>query len=66
MNETATHPATDVCEACKHWNQIASSEGECRRHSPQALAFVVDSETRFDSRFPTTAAADWCGDFERR
>ena len=66
MSQTTTRPATAVCSACKHWNSQSSNEGECRRHSPQALAFVVDSETKYESRFPVTKANDWCGDFEAR
>jgi hypothetical protein len=65
MSQTTSHSATEVCSACKHWNSKASNEGECRRHSPQALVFVVDAETKFESRFPVTQASDWCGEFEK-
>ena len=65
MNTTTEHSATVVCAACKHWNKIDSADkGECRRHAPQSLVFTIDSKTRFESRFPVTAANDWCGDFE--
>ena len=66
MNATTPHSATAVCSECKHWNASANAEkGECRRHAPQSLVFTVDSETKFESRFPVTASSDWCGDFEK-
>ena len=65
MSNTATRPATAVCSSCKHWNSQSDNKGECRRYAPQALAFVVDSETKFESRFPVTAASEWCGEFEQ-
>ncbi|MEM9446127.1 MAG: hypothetical protein AAGA18_12340 [Verrucomicrobiota bacterium] len=52
-----------TCESCKHWNS-KGSEGECRRHAPQTIVFELDSETRIESRFPTTQKDDWCGDHE--
>jgi hypothetical protein len=64
---TTTKAATCTCADCKHWsNQAKASEGECRRHAPQALVFVIDAKTKFESRFPATQAGDWCGDFEKR
>ena len=65
MSNQATRPATSVCSACKHWSHQASAEqGECRRHAPQTLVFTIDSKTQFESRFPITHSADWCGEFE--
>ncbi|MGJ8633176.1 MAG: hypothetical protein ACSHX7_04590 [Luteolibacter sp.] len=55
---------TAACSKCAHWNTTAADKGECRRSAPQALVFTVDNETKFESRFPTTAAADWCGEFQ--
>jgi hypothetical protein len=65
MTPIITHSATEVCSACKHWNNKSADEGECRRYSPQALVFVVDDETKYETRFPVTQAIDWCGEFER-
>ena len=42
---------------------MEDSHGECRRHAPQTVAFEVDDEVKFESKFPVTAAEDWCGDF---
>lgn len=65
MSKTATQSAT--CSSCKHWsNQANASQGECRRHAPQALVFVIDAQTKYESRFPATKAEDWCGDFDKR
>ncbi len=55
-----------ACQACIHWNSKVDSKGECRRHAPQTIAFEVDDEVKVESRFPTTAAEDWCGDFEAK
>ena len=55
---------TKACADCTHWNARSSTEGECRRHAPQTIAFEVDDTLRVESRFPATAATDWCGDFE--
>lgn len=65
MNTTtpAQAASTARCENCNYWNAKASAEGECRRHAPQTIAFTVDDSTKFESRFPVTKAADWCGDF---
>jgi hypothetical protein len=40
-----------------------ATQGECRRHAPQAIVFNVDGSLKFESRFPQTAAEDWCGGF---
>lgn len=63
---TATQSATKVCANCTHWNQSEASAGECRRHAPQTVVFNVDANVKFESRFPVTKAADWCGDFQIR
>lgn len=66
MNATIQHSAGAVCSTCKHWNKTEDAgKGECRRHAPQSLVFTIDRKTRFESRFPVTAASDWCGDFEK-
>lgn len=61
---TATQ--TKTCAGCAHWNEKGDGNGECRRHAPQTIAFEVDDDVRVESRFPTTAADDWCGDFEKK
>lgn len=55
--------ATKACSACAHYNSVSASLGECRRHSPQTVAFRVDETTKFESRFPTIKPSDWCGEF---
>lgn len=64
MNATTT--TTKACAACAHWKASASNDGECRRHAPQMITFEVDDEVKVESRFPTTASDDWCGDFEAK
>lgn len=59
--KTATQ--TRACGKCIYWNAMDSDKGECRRHAPQTIAFEVDEEIRFESKFPVTASNDWCGDF---
>ncbi|MGH8017002.1 MAG: hypothetical protein ACREIA_01720 [Opitutaceae bacterium] len=63
---TTTHPtaeATALCGQCTYWKNVDSNTGECRRHAPQTIAFTVDQDLKFESRFPRTKASDWCGDF---
>jgi len=55
---------TDTCATCTYWNAKASDTGDCRRQPPQAISFEVDSETKFETRFPETAGSDWCGEFK--
>jgi hypothetical protein len=52
-----------ACGACTFWKHTESDKGECHRHAPQAIVFNVDGRVKFESRFPVTAGADWCGDF---
>lgn len=56
---------TRACANCAYWKALAESTGECRRHAPQTIAFEVDEEVKFESKFPVTAGSDWCGDFEK-
>lgn len=63
LTSTAPALATKACAACAHFNPVSEAHGECRRHSPQTVAFQVDEQTRFESRFPTIKATDWCGEF---
>ena len=56
---------TKSCAQCAHWNALDNSTGECRRHAPQTIAFEVDEEVKFESKFPVTAGNDWCGDFSK-
>jgi len=55
---------TESCAKCTYWNSSAADSGECRRQPPQAISFKVDSETKFETRFPVTAGSDWCGEFK--
>jgi len=61
----ATTATTTIrsCAICTYWQPTKESEGECRRHAPQTVAFKVDEDLKFESRFPATKAQDWCGDF---
>lgn len=49
------------CADCKFWNALSAANraglalAECRRHAPR---------TGRDGRWPYTASADFCGDFE--
>ncbi len=65
---TTTTPTAEsaTCSKCKYWNAVESDQGECRVRAPQTIAFNIDEETRFETRFPATAASDWCGEFEAR
>jgi acid phosphatase class B len=58
-----TTTVTRACGKCIHWNKLKSGDGECRRHAPQTVAFEIDDEVKFESKFPVTASEDWCGDF---
>lgn len=64
---TTTTPKISIaakCESCTYWQAKSSAtSGECRRHAPQTIAFTVDAGVKFESRFPETKAADWCGDY---
>lgn len=55
--------ATKACAVCAHYNAVSASLGECRRHSPQTIAFRIDENTKFESRFPNIKPTDWCGEF---
>lgn len=61
--ETTTQSKTDTCSQCNHWKATSAAEGQCRRNPPQAVSFKVDDEVKFETRFPVTAADDWCGEF---
>ena len=52
-----------ACGNCTYWNVLENGNGECRRHAPQTIAFEVDEEVKFESKFPVVTAEDWCGDF---
>ncbi|WP_442891210.1 hypothetical protein [Congregicoccus parvus] len=60
---TSTTTVAKACSACAYWKSSSATFGECRRHAPQTVVFKVDADTKFESRFPETKAADWCGDF---
>lgn len=62
MNTNITQ--TKACAACANWNETSANQGECRAHSPQLITFEIDDSVKVESRFPTTSASDWCGDFE--
>jgi hypothetical protein len=58
--------ATAICQVCAFWKNSEPTQGECHRHAPQAIVFNVDGSLKFESRFPQTAAEDWCGDFSAK
>ncbi len=59
-------PVAKTCAACAHYQAVAASAGECRRHAPQTVTFHVDAGVKFESRFPAVKAADWCGDYQAK
>lgn len=61
-----TKTINKTCSACAYWKQLEGETGECRVRAPQAIAFIVDAETKVETRFPSTAATDWCGEFDAR
>ena len=61
-----TQTITKNCQACAYWNGASSEKGECRRHAPQNIVFKVNEEVSVESRFPTTSASDWCGDYSAK
>jgi len=66
MNTLAQKSTSAQCQSCTYWQAKAdTSTGECRRHAPQTVAFNVDDGVKFESRFPLTKAADWCGDYAK-
>jgi len=71
MSTQAQSPAISIaakCESCTYWQTKAETDntGECRRHAPQTIAFSVDDDVKFASRFPLTKPEDWCGDYAAR
>lgn len=60
---TKTIAKVKACSSCTHYKATAATKGECRRHAPQTIAFNVDDKVKFESRFPSTKATDWCGEF---
>ena len=61
----ASVAAAAKCASCTYWEAKAGTSGECRRHAPQTIAFTVDTDVKFESRFPLTKASDWCGDYSK-
>ena len=60
---TTTETAAKTCVNCANWSAKDGDQGECRVRAPQLVAFRVDENTEFVSRFPLTASTDWCGEF---
>lgn len=60
---TQTATSTRQCASCSFWQSQSGDNGECRRRAPQPIAFKVDEDVRYEARFPTTTAADWCGEY---
>lgn len=58
-----TQTAAKACANCIHYKVTSATDGECRRRAPQTIVFNVDEKVKFESRFPTTKANDWCGEF---
>ncbi len=65
MSTTAS-TSTKTCSSCAHWKAEENNNGECRRHAPQVVSFEIDSSLSIESKFPTTSASDWCGDYEEK
>jgi hypothetical protein len=65
MTTTATTTAK-ACASCAHYQATTATAGECRRNAPQTVVFQVDQTTKFESRFPSTHATAWCGEFLAR
>lgn len=59
----STATVSKSCATCAYWNSADAAAGQCRRHAPTTVAFKVDDATKFESHFPETKAADWCGDY---
>lgn len=55
-----------TCNACAFWKDTGADSGECRVNPPQAIAVNIDAQTRIETKFPVTAADDWCGEFEAK
>jgi len=54
------------CRDCRFWETLdglARSVGFCRRHPPQA---VRNEDNEWDSVWPETLGADWCGEAQPR
>jgi hypothetical protein len=61
---TSEATQTKACQSCVYWDAQAGTEkGLCRRNAPQSIVFEVDDETQFVTRFPETAAEEWCGEY---
>jgi hypothetical protein len=48
----------EACENCAFWapRHLDEAEGQCHRYPPA-------SDARTGHEWPTTASADWCGEF---
>jgi hypothetical protein len=62
---TKTKAAAKTCASCSFYKEKTATKGECRRRAPQTVVFQVDEKTKFDSRFPSTKATDWCGEYAK-
>ena len=62
----STKTTETSCQLCAYWKTSSNDKGECRRHAPQTIVFKVDSDIKFESHFPVTKGADWCGDFSSK
>ncbi len=62
---TKTAAKTKACATCTHFKATTTTKGECRRHAPQTVVFNVDDKVKFESRFPSTKATDWCGEYTK-
>lgn len=53
----------DTCNTCRFWERAKHGKlGQCRTRSP---VVVVAGESAF-TRWPMTAADDWCGEHDLR
>lgn len=61
-----TTTVSKTCATCANWAAKDGNDGECRVRAPQLIAFRVDNDTEFVTRFPLTAASDWCGEWTEK
>ncbi len=63
---------SDVCGACKFWQQTSDQTGECRREPPKLFILQAPPsqlmaprppEPTMMAAFPPTSATAWCGAF---
>lgn len=51
-----------VCSECLFWDAVGSV-GLCRRRAPACALRTLGVDVEIAATWPTTASADWCGEF---